>query len=85
VIVVGPRGRVNVWDGNFLSFHAKFSRVTAHRLSISGISPCSGTGAYRWTIAQETLGGPRLNLTKIHDACKARVGLFAAFDWEADN
>jgi hypothetical protein len=84
VMVVGPRGKVNVNDG-LLSFHAKFSRVTAHRLSISGIPSCFGTGTYRWTIGPDTLGRPRLSLTKIHDACKARVGLFVAFDWEADN
>jgi hypothetical protein len=79
-IVVGPRGKVNVRDG-INSFHAKFSRVTAHRLSISGIPSCSGTGTYRWTITTDTLGGLRLSLTKIHDACEARVGLFVAFDW----
>jgi hypothetical protein len=55
-------------------FDTEFSRVTAHRLTVSGGGPlsCSGTGRYRWKVASH-----QLKLTKIHDACKERVDLFA--------
>jgi len=85
-ISVGPRGKVTIYP--FGDDHARFSRVTAHRLSISGPAsmvdpgPCSRTGTYRWTIAKIPYGdiykpGHRLTLTKIHDACKDRVREFA--------
>jgi hypothetical protein len=85
-IGVGPRGKVTIYP--FGTDHARFSRVTAHRLIISGPAsivdpgPCSGTGTYRWTIATIPYGdiykpGHQLTLTKIHDACKPRVGLFS--------
>jgi hypothetical protein len=85
-ISVGPRGKVTIYP--FGDDHARFSRVTAHRLSISGPAsmvdpgPCSRTGTYRWTIAKIPYGdiyrpGHRLTLTKIHDACKPRIGLFS--------
>src|SRR5215831_2150705 len=51
-IHVNPGGKVEI---NFLDgtrpFHPEFSRVTTHRLSISGIRSCSGTGTYRWKVA----------------------------------
>ena len=65
--------------------YAEFSHVTTHRLSISGIPSCSGTGRYRWTIMLGYIGmGGRaytFRFTKIHDACQARVNLFAHNDW----
>ena len=85
LIVVGARGKVNVSKDTFQYihgwYHAKFARVTAHRLSIGGIPSCSGTGTYRWTMRTRRLGGSRLVFKKIHDACKLRVGLFDASDW----
>ena len=88
VMVVGPRGEVNFNKAADTSkagwYHTTFSHVTAHRLSISGIPSCSGTGRYRWTVRlSATLGGAddTLRLRKIHDACEARVGLFAAGVW----
>jgi hypothetical protein len=86
-MAVSPRGKVEIYD--FGVYHARFSRVTKHRLSISvetlpgGPLPasCSGTGTYRWTIANhgDVLHEPghQLKLTKIHDACERRVGQFA--------
>ena len=84
-ISVGPRGKVT-WP--LATVHARFSRVTAHRLSISSPAsitdpgPCSRTGTYRWTIAKIPYGdiyepGHQLTLTKIHDACKDRVRQYA--------
>jgi hypothetical protein len=92
VMVVGPRGKVNISKAEINKagwYHTRFSRVTAHKhhgrlsfsLSISGPRSCSGTGTYRWTNLFAPLGGPALNLKKIHDACKLRVGLFEASDW----
>jgi len=90
VMVVGPRGKVNISKGAPWHkagwYHTKFSRVTAHkhhgRLSISGPRSCSGTGTYSWKIWYEgPLGrGYQLAFTKIHDACKLRVNL-----WTGDN
>jgi hypothetical protein len=91
-LVVGSRGKVKVISdpGNLAEaavyVNAKFLHVTAHRLSISGLPSCSGTGTYRWTIRIGHLPGSLnrgyiLRLTKIHDACKARVGRFAADIW----
>jgi hypothetical protein len=86
-ISVSPRGEVEISD--FRVYHARFSRVTKHRLSISGgtlpgpplRASCSGTGTYRWTILNhgDVTGeaGHELKLTKIHDTCKRRVGQFA--------
>jgi hypothetical protein len=65
-----PRGKIHF--GGPSPYHAKVSRVTAHRLTVSGIRWCSGTGTYRWKAA-----GRQLQLWKIHDACKPRVNLFA--------
>ena len=90
VMVVGPRGKVNIsrdvpWHRAGW-YHAKFSRVTAHehhgRLSISGPRSCSGTGTYSWKIWYEgPLGrGYQLAFTKIHDACKLRVNLWTGDD-----
>jgi hypothetical protein len=77
-ITVSPRGRVTI--NPFGTDHARFSHVTAQRLNISRYS-CSGTGTYRWTILNhgDVIGEPghELKLTKIHDACKQRVGLFS--------
>ena len=58
--------------GEYVAYHAKLSRVTAHPLRISGVVSCSGTGTYRWQIANH-----QLKVTKIHDACELRVGLLA--------
>ena len=87
VMVVGPRGKVNVtkaWTKKPRWYHTKFSQVnvTARQLTISGPRSCSGTGRYGWTIYQHGLDGWVLRLTKIHDACSARVNLFA-HDWGA--
>ena len=67
---VSPGGKVRI--GEFVAYHAELSRVTAHRLRISGVVSCSGTGTYRWQIAHN-----QLKVTKIHDACDMRVGLLA--------
>jgi len=96
VMVVSRPGRVEIDQSCSASLttpatctsyddHAEFSHVTAHRLRISGIPSCSGTGRYRWTITlARTWVGSRdyaFRLTKIHDPCKARVNLFAHNDW----
>jgi hypothetical protein len=86
-MVVSRRGKVKIYD--FGVYHARFSRVTAHRLSISGL--CSGTATYRWTITKGVPGLGRaqlkLKLKKIHDACKSRVEQFAGTwrFWKRDN
>jgi hypothetical protein len=71
---VSPRGNVAIYP--FGTRHARFSHVTAHRLTISGgnngVGSCPRPGTYRWTIAYH-----QLKLTKIHDACKPRVSLFS--------
>jgi len=68
------RGKVWIEDGG----SARFSRVTADRLSISGVRSCSGTGRYRWTLKKGM--GEILTFSKIHDACHRRVGLFDGGD-----
>jgi len=68
-MVVSPGGKVEINDIGL--YHARFSRITTHRLSISGVS-CSGPGTYRWKVASQLL-----KLKKIHDACKGRVGQLA--------
>lgn len=80
VMVVGPRGKVNIskaMTNRAGWFHTTFSHVTAHRLSVSGPRSCSGTGTYRWAIihGHPLAGGYVFKLTKIHDACKLRVNL----------
>jgi len=86
VMVVGPHGKVNISKAMINKagwYHAKFSHVTAHRLSISGPRSCSGTGTYRWGIIHRTntlQGGYVFKLTKIHDACRLRVGLMIETD-----
>jgi hypothetical protein len=68
LMVVSPRCKVAVID-----FDAKFSHVTAHRLTVSGVPLCYGKkGTYSWKV---TSG--KLKLKKIRDACKPEVGLFA--------
>jgi hypothetical protein len=85
-ISVGPQGKVTIYP--FGTDYSRFSRVTKHRLSISGPASitgpgaCSGTGTYRWTTAKLPYGdiykpGHQLTLTKIHDTCKDRVRDFA--------
>jgi hypothetical protein len=87
-ITVSPRGKVTRDPLGTDYSSSRFSRVTAHRLSISGPASitgpgrCSRTGTYRWTIAKIPYGdiykpGHQLTLTKIHDTCKPRVGLFS--------
>ena len=81
VMVVGPRGKVNISKAMINKagwYHAKFSRVTAQRLSISGPRSCSGTGTYRWGFHISL--GSWLFFTKIHDACKQRVNLLTSDD-----
>jgi hypothetical protein len=77
-MVVSPQGKISIHELGV--YHARFSHVTTHRLSISGYS-CSGTGTYRWTILNhgDVIGEPghELTLKKIHDACKGRIDLFA--------
>src|SRR5215831_294297 len=72
-MIVGPGGKVRFGRGG-VAYHAKLSRVTAHRLRISGVVSCSGTGTYRWQVAKR-----QLKVTKIHDACEMRVGLLASY------
>lgn len=82
VMVVGPRGEVKFSKAADTTtagwYHAKFSHVRAHRLSVSGAS-CSGTGTYRWAIAtqQGLVSWTRISFKKIHDACKRRVNLLS--------
>ena len=69
-------GEVPLWLQGREVYDAEISRVTAHRLTIGGPrydGGCPGTtGRYRWKVASH-----QLKLTKIHDACKARVNEFA--------
>ena len=66
------------------AYHAKFSRVTAHRLTISYVPgltisdepSCNRTGTYRWKFTNIKGASNHLKLKKIHDACQARVHLF---------
>jgi hypothetical protein len=91
-MIVSPRGRVEIDQvcGTSSSStcrgyhgHAKFSHVTAHRLTISYVPgltvsdepSCNGTGTYRWKFTNIQGASDKLKLTKIHDACKARVHL----------
>jgi hypothetical protein len=81
VMVVGPRGKVNISKAMINKagwYHTKFSRVTGHRVSISGPRSCSGTGTYAWGF--HTGFGAWLFFTKIHDACKQRVNLLTSDD-----
>ena len=72
-MIVSRRGTVEIDPGRFLADgQAKFSHVTAHRLSIGLRSNCAGTGTYSWNLARG-----QLKLTKIQDACPTRVGRFA--------
>jgi len=78
VMVVGPRGKVEIRQGGW--YRASFSHVTTHekhgwdewygRLSVNGIRSCSGTGRYRWTVSHQPFQRGVFRLTKIHDACK---------------
>jgi hypothetical protein len=81
LLFVRPRGKVEIRENGW--YHARFKGVTGHRLRISGIPSCSGTGTYRWTITnhQSWSQSYQLKLTKIHDACKLRVNLLAARTW----
>jgi hypothetical protein len=91
-MVVSPRGRVEIRQnygvpGRCCSgvYVTKFSRVTAHRLTISyvpgltvyRVPPCDRTGTYRWKFMNIQGASDHLKLEKIHDACKRRVDLFA--------
>ena len=93
-MIVSPRGRVEIdqvcgasSSATCLGYHghAKFSRVTAHRLTISyvpgltvsDVPTCDRTGTYRWKFTNIQGASDHLKLTKIHDACKPRVGLLA--------
>jgi hypothetical protein len=79
-MVVSSRGKVEI--NADAVYHAKFSRVMAHRLTVSGVPSCSGTGTYRWTITKDMFrGGDQLKLRKIHDACKPRVNLLTDLSW----
>jgi hypothetical protein len=80
LMVVSPRGKVDIVD----AYHATFSRVTAHRLTISYVPgltvsdepSCDRTGTYRWKFTNIQGASDHLKLTKIHDGCKSRVHLF---------
>jgi hypothetical protein len=65
-MVVKANGSVSIID-----FLAKFSSVSAGRLTISDVPACSGAGLYQW----KRVGG-HLTLTKLRDGCPAEVGLF---------
>jgi hypothetical protein len=79
-MVVSTRGKVEINAGAV--YHAKFSRVTTHRLTVSGVPSCSGMGTYGWTITKDLFGGDDLlKLKKIHDACKRRVNLLTDDSW----
>jgi hypothetical protein len=81
LMVVSSGGKVEIND----TYHTTFSRVTAHRLTISyvpsltvsDVPSCNRTGTYRWKFTNHQHSSDKLTLTKIHDACKARVHLFA--------
>jgi len=73
LMVVSPRGKVDIDS----TYHARFSHVTAHRLTVSGIPSCDRTGTYRWKFTNIQGASDHLKLKKIHDACGVRVGLFA--------
>jgi hypothetical protein len=73
LMIVSPGGKVD-FDAQW---NAEFSHVTAHRLSISGLPTCSGTGVYRWWIVNHPGASDQLTLKKIHDPCSVRVGAFA--------
>ena len=80
LMVVGPRGKVNFSKTAINKagwWHARFSHVTAHRLSIRGPRSCSGTGTYTWTFS----GMGPTTFHKIHDACKLRVGVLLHDNW----
>jgi hypothetical protein len=72
LMVVSTRGKIDIDS----TYHASFSHVTAHRLTVSGIPSCNTTGTYRWKFTNHQHSSDRLTLTKIHDACGIRVGLF---------
>jgi len=81
VMVVGPRGKVNIHHERW--YHARFLRVTEHglhgRLSISGgPRSCSGTGTYGWKTWYGLSGGSFLHFTTIRDECKPRVDLLGS-------
>jgi hypothetical protein len=78
LLFVRPRGKVEIRDGGW--YQARFKRVAANRLRISGIRSCSGTGTYSWTIRSHPEAfypQYQLKLKVIHDACKLRVNLLA--------
>jgi hypothetical protein len=84
LLFVRPRGKVEVRDNGW--YFARIRRGAAHRLRISGIRSCSGTGTYRWTITYygdvlSSNNGYALTFKKIHDACKLRVNLLRAHTW----
>jgi hypothetical protein len=84
LLFVRPRGKVEVRANGW--YFARIKRGAAHRLRISGIRSCSGTGTYRWGItyhgdALSSHYGYELSFKKIHDACKLRVNLLAAHAW----
>jgi hypothetical protein len=87
LMVVGPRGKVNFSKAEINKagwWHAEFSHVRAHRLSISGPRSCSGTGTYAWEFTTG-FGGGQLRFHKIHDACKLRVGVLLHDSWGGHN
>ena len=80
LLFIRPRGKVEIRDGGW--YFARIKRGAAHRLRISGIRSCSGTGTYRWTITYHgdflsSKNGYELTFKKIDDACKLRVNLLA--------
>jgi hypothetical protein len=80
LLFVRPRGKVLIRENGW--HHGRFKRLAAHRLRISGIRPCFGTGTYRWGITHDNDAlsshyGYWLKLRVIHDACKLRVNLLA--------
>jgi hypothetical protein len=93
-MVVSPQGRVRIdqvcsasSSATCLGYHghATFSRITAHRLTISyvpgltisDVPSCNKTGTYRWKFTNILGASDHLKLKKIHDACQPRVHLFA--------
>jgi hypothetical protein len=71
VMDIDPLGLGGIGRGRE-RFGLVFEPLGSHRLGISGAPSCSGTGIYRWRVANR-----KLKLTTIHDVCKSRVGWLA--------
>jgi hypothetical protein len=78
-IYVNRQGTVTIHE--LATGHAKFSHITAHRLTISGMCPAK-TGTYSYKFVNQHLEGKRrpfhdLVITEIHDPCASEGRMFA--------